>query len=230
MPSIAKDSFRSHSSEDAATKRHHIEYMANSFAARNSKSLDNASVEEGMLMNALRHNRPDSYTYTNGFKTPTANQPNGHKHLETPELSKFKLFILTAKSEKSLRKSAENLRRWVFKRDRHEDDLKNLAYTLACRRSVMQWRFSFVASSWAKLTSCLKPDIVRPSKFAADVKVTFIFTGQGAQWPTMGRELIHENDIFRASMEYSARILRNLGAQWDLIDELELDDTKSRIN
>ena len=61
-------------------------------------------------------------------------------------------------------------------------------------------------------------------------RMTFIFTGQGAQWYAMGRELIRTCPKFRESLLKSDTILQGLGADWDLVDELLLDQSQSRIN
>ncbi len=47
-------------------------------------------------------------------------------------------------------------------------------------------------------------------------------TGNGSQWPKMGRELIHENATFRKSIEICASVLKPLGL--DLLAAFEKDD------
>ena len=140
------------------------------------------------------------------------------------------LLVISAKSENSLSKMAGNLREWALKRSKGETSLRNLAYTLASRRSIMQWRSSIVASSYEELASLLSPKSIRANKTSADIRLTFIFTGQGAQWVSMGRELLLAHSKFRDSMEQSEEILRSLGAPWSLIEELMLDQSRSQIN
>jgi len=61
-------------------------------------------------------------------------------------------------------------------------------------------------------------------------KPVFLFSGQGAQYATMGRELLHLSSSFFHSLEKSKNILHGLGASWDLIDELRKPEAKSRVN
>ena len=67
-------------------------------------------------------------------------------------------------------------------------------------------------------------------KASLDFRVTFVFTGQGAQWHAMGRELITTCPQFRDSLSKSGSILQGLGASWSLIDELLLDESESRVH
>ncbi|PQE28875.1 polyketide synthase protein [Rutstroemia sp. NJR-2017a BBW] len=46
---------------------------------------------------------------------------------------------------------------------------------------------------------------------------TFIFTGQGAQWPRMGVELMERYTVFRHYLEICAIALKESGCPWDLI-------------
>jgi acyl transferase domain-containing protein/NADPH:quinone reductase-like Zn-dependent oxidoreductase len=97
----------------------------------------------------------------------------------------------------------------------------------------MAWRSSFIAGSHQDLVASLesKADCSKPIvKSSSSHRIAFIFTGQGAQWVGMGRELIHTNSAFSASIRESDRTLRELGASWSLIDELLSEQSKSRIN
>ncbi|KAK1517781.1 beta-ketoacyl synthase domain-containing protein [Colletotrichum costaricense] len=142
-------------------------------------------------------------------------------------LSNPKLFVLSARSETSLQAMVANLRGWVSS---HHDasSLSNLAYTLSTRRSELQFRSSVAAASHDELISLLeqKPRI---TKAASNFRSVFLFTGQGAQWHAMGRELSRENQVFRKSMLHSEKILTDLGADWSLIEELSKDEDTSRV-
>ncbi|KAK1689375.1 beta-ketoacyl synthase domain-containing protein [Colletotrichum godetiae] len=138
-----------------------------------------------------------------------------------------KLFVLSARSETSLQAMVANLQGWISS---HSDtpSLSNLAYTLSSRRSELQFRFSVAAASHEELISLLgqKPRI---TKAASNFRSVFLFTGQGAQWHAMGRELTREHPVFRASMLQSEKILKDLGADWSLIEELSRDEDNSRV-
>ena len=70
--------------------------------------------------------------------------------------------------------------------------LDDLAYTLAVRRESLAFR------SFAVTDSVSSPLAPAPSKQAGtQPKVVFVFTGQGAQWPQMGKELLNTNQVFK---------------------------------
>ena len=142
------------------------------------------------------------------------------------------LFIISAMSEKSTYATVKNLREFIVRRQPDTSVLKDLAYTLSTRRTLMRWRLSIVATQWQELTSAMQPEAIRGRvKIASSrIKVTFIFTGQGAQWFAMGRELMSVSSPFNDSLSTSKTILQDLGAQWDLIHELSLNESASRID
>lgn len=140
------------------------------------------------------------------------------------------LLVVTANSDGSLQKMVENLKSWVLDHELDEAGLKNLAYTLCSRRSIMQWRRSFIVGSHKALLLSLDQNASRARKASDDVRVAFVFTGQGAQWFAMGRELITSESCFRDSLVASDRILKSFGASWSLIEELLLDEAISRVN
>lgn len=140
------------------------------------------------------------------------------------------LLILTAKSEQSLIRRTEDLANWVSKRLCKDDDLWPLAYTLSTRRSHMQWRCSVIAGNSQDLESLLVERKFQTSRSSTHIRPTYLFTGQGAQWFAMGRELISAQPKFRKSLTKSDQILQGLGATWGLVEELSLDKSESRID
>ena len=149
----------------------------------------------------------------------------------TMEQVRPKLFILSARSKESLLAAIRKFNEWISKHG-SDRDLEDLAYTLSVRRSKLEWRFSFVAKYHSDIM-----DITQEAKRYENLKqasrnfrVTFIFTGQGAQWYAMGRELIKSCPLFRESLLKSETILHVLGANWDLVDELSLDPSQSRVH
>lgn len=106
--------------------------------------------------------------------------------------------------------------------------LKQLAKTLSSGRSRFNWRSSVVASSHTGLLSALES--VRTIKSLPNNQLVFLFTGQGAQYHGMGRELLLLHTSFAQSLYRSQEILARLGASWSLVDELLCEESKSRIN
>lgn len=56
----------------------------------------------------------------------------------------------------------------------------------------------------------------------------FVFSGQGPQWWAMGRELLHDEPIFRTKIEECDSCFRRLG-RWSLIEELSRGESDSRL-
>lgn len=114
------------------------------------------------------------------------------------------------------------------------DLLNNLAYTLS-RRSLLKWRVAIPAATSFDLIDALNSNRIVPGKVMdggkgrnEGLQLGFVFTGQGAQWHAMGRELygIYGYPVYKTALERADRCLRKLGAQWSLIDELTGRDAK----
>ena len=129
-----------------------------------------------------------------------------------------KLFVWSAASEYSLRCLTKDY-------GQHFADLsgkeslqyfENLAYTLSSRRSTLAWRSYLVAHDVSDLQN-LEEAKSKPLRFhKSQPKLGLIFTGQGAQWPGMAREL-NVYSVFRESLVRSQMYLAQLGCEWTLI-------------
>lgn len=119
------------------------------------------------------------------------------------------------------------------------DLLDHLSYTLS-RRSLLKWRVAIPAATSFELIEALNSNGILPSKASvagqghiSDLRVGFVFTGQGAQWHAMGRELYGPQGFpaYAAALNRADRYLGKLGAQWSLVDELIRRDAEgSRIS
>ncbi|KFY82216.1 hypothetical protein V498_08637, partial [Pseudogymnoascus sp. VKM F-4517 (FW-2822)] len=108
--------------------------------------------------------------------------------------------------------------------------LDNLAYTLHTRRTTLPWTVAVVASSIPELATKLAADGIKPTRRAAETpKLGFVFTGQGAQWAGMGRELL-SYPVFKAVVSKADGILASLGAPWSLLTELTKPESSTRVN
>ncbi|KAF7547181.1 hypothetical protein G7Z17_g7924 [Cylindrodendrum hubeiense] len=147
----------------------------------------------------------------------------------TEETNSPHLFAFSAKSKDSLRSNLSELEKWVSS-GQQTLHLGDLAHTLASRRSLMAWRASFVASSAGDLASSLER--LQLTKSSRRPPVVFLFTGQGAQWFAMGRELLQTTTTspFRSSISKSDAIFKSLGLQWSLVEELHRDKASSQLD
>ncbi|KAH8427412.1 uncharacterized protein LDX57_005127 [Aspergillus melleus] len=144
-----------------------------------------------------------------------------------------RLFTLSANSTTSLRNMITAHYDWI-RQHAERTPLADISYTLLHRRSALPYRFSVVAEDHASLMEALGQSIslsaIKP--LPAELDLIAVFTGQGAQWAGMGRELLLEttpSSIYRDSIRASRDILRELGAPWDLEAEVLRDTTESRL-
>lgn len=104
--------------------------------------------------------------------------------------------------------------------------LAQLAYTLAARRTHMQWRTFAVMNPGQhghvhgsvpyEHASATLP-VMKPTRASAENdKVAFVFTGQGAQYSGMGIDLL-VYPVFRDSLARSNDMLAEMGCTWSII-------------
>ncbi|PGH05127.1 hypothetical protein AJ79_06875 [Helicocarpus griseus UAMH5409] len=98
--------------------------------------------------------------------------------------------------------------------------MDNLAYTLCERRNHLPWKLAVSVPSSGELIQVLSSNIKKPQRSVAEPVIGFCFTGQGALWNAMGRELLGAYPVFKATMEAADRCLANLGAEFSISDEL----------
>ncbi|KAK6223440.1 Type I Iterative PKS [Pestalotiopsis sp. IQ-011] len=144
-----------------------------------------------------------------------------------------RLFILSAHTEESLKSMIRTFTDWL--ENEPNVSLADLSYTLCHRRTLLASRWGCVAEDRVSLLDQLKRRLGKASSRMdrSEPYVVFVFTGQGAQWATMGRELLigsSKSSIFRASFRTSQDILKRLGAPWDLEQELLRDRAQSLLH
>ena len=143
--------------------------------------------------------------------------------------TKKALVVLSANSETSLGNVISKLRQWLTSEQGRCTSFVDLAYTLNVRRSKLLWRCSVVASNSQELEKALGDSKLRPVKSTKRVGMAFIFTGQGAQWFAMGRELLKISRVFASSVAICDQVMKGLGCDWDLVEELCRDKETTRI-
>ncbi|RYO75255.1 hypothetical protein DL764_010541 [Monosporascus ibericus] len=108
--------------------------------------------------------------------------------------------------------------------------LQDLAFTLGHKRSLLTWKAFALGSSVQDLQQNLADLTLKPNRSTEAPAIYFAFTGQGAQWATMGHELLGCYQVFRDSIEHADEYLRSLGCPWSLIDELSETLSGPNIN
>ena len=129
------------------------------------------------------------------------------------------LYILpfSAKSRHSL----ERLTRRAASHELSRYSVRDLAHTLSRHRSLLPVR-GYSVTRQSELTKISEPEnctLSNEAPLAADLPITFVFTGQGAQWARMGCELYEQNSAFRSTIQTLDQILKELpnAPRWTII-------------
>lgn len=142
---------------------------------------------------------------------------------ETPQLLMY--------SAESLRSLEEMMARYAtYLEDIPEGiDIADVAYTLASRREHLSRRSFTVRTKY-------DPGFTSPPASphrGGKVAVIMVFTGQGAQWAQMGRELLRNNPVFGQTIRSLEGHLQSLGPAaptWKLEEELLKPARTTRVN
>lgn len=144
---------------------------------------------------------------------------NAHVIVESPPARRSsaarrerQLLTLSARTESSLRRSADRLARFLEDGLESGDatDLADAAFTLATGRRHFRRRAFVVAATAADAVAGLD-DFERISHAespASPATVAFMFAGGGAQHPDMGRQLYASEPIYRAAIDDCLALLR----------------------
>ena len=107
--------------------------------------------------------------------------------------------------------------------------LVNLAYTLSSRRSSLPWKAFFIAQTINQARVGLTTSLSNPTRSSYRPKISYIFTGQGAQHATMARGL-SVYPVFSESVRKSQEYLRSCGCEWVLMGTSSLPVVVSANN
>lgn len=129
----------------------------------------------------------------------------------------WQLLLLSAKSEAALAALVARYRACLP--ELSDVSLADLCHSANLGRSQLSHRLAIVSSSVAQLSELLKsypeqssshlhPHVVADNQLSP--RIGFLFTGQGSQYPDMGRELFDTQPTFRKTLERCDAILRPL--------------------
>ena len=127
-----------------------------------------------------------------------------------------KLFVWSASDESGITRIASLYDQYFSSLSYLDEDeayLDDLAYTLANRRSMLPWKTYLVAHSTEHLRSEISSGLSKAQRTGPAPRLAFVFTGQGAQWYAMGRELF-QFSVFKSSLEAAETYLLGLGCDW----------------
>lgn len=125
----------------------------------------------------------------------------------TPEAGGLALFPVSATSAEQLHVTAARLADWVDQNGNAGSrvSMRDLGYTLSCRRAHRPVRTVVTASSFDELSAALR-DVAgdqipyQPAVGHDDRGPVWVFSGQGSQWPGMGTELLVAEPVFAATV------------------------------
>lgn len=195
----------------------------------------------------------DAYSYLGGrglrglhyVKTLKGDSSKDYEDREEEEEEEYnpqpntpRVYVLTAQDRAGLSRTKKSLASYIrTKIDELHDDsqaesyLANLAYTLSNKRSKLQWKTFELASSLEELADALESsDGGRIEAMSSSVpRLGFVFTGQGAQWATMGMALMAFPE-FSGSIEAADSFLKKtLRCPWSARAELFRGKGTSRL-
>ena len=127
--------------------------------------------------------------------------------------------MLSAKDEQACHRMAMELKDYLLNAVPMDEErfLDSLAYTLGSRRSVFPWTAAYPADNLSGLVDALDSGHFKPTRSSESVRLGWVFTGQGAQWYAMGRELIATYPVFKAAILECDRYIKEMGSDWTLL-------------
>lgn len=205
-------------------------------------------------VNSFGFGGTNAHAIIESYEPKTENQDQG-SYIDEHSLDERFVgpLILSANSDSSLLETVQNFAEYIRRDIR--TDLADLSWVLQARRSDLPVKAFFSGATRQKLLAYMDKYVEENAAAAAvaastGVRADFgapsysksskeapavlgIFTGQGAQWATMGRNLIAHCRLFRESIERCEMSLADLledAPQWSLKAELMADEASSRIS
>lgn len=201
----------------------------------NVNGADQTHVVNGTQTNGTttHTNGSDTVPHTNGVDVTNSKKESNGVNGQSDTSVIPKIFVLSSFDENGVKRTADIYGNYLssLSVDDEASYLDDMAYTLAVKRTVFSWKAFAIASSQQELAERLPKSVstLTHSRKNAQAKAGFIFTGQGAQWHAMGRDLL-AYPVFRESMEAAAAFLKQLGSGWDLLEELSKSAEESKMN
>ena len=175
----------------------------------------------------------DVKPYTNGYVNGDERPFNNLNDKDREGMPR--LFLFSAQDKEGLKRTKQALADHLLKNLGDESlnsqtYLADLSFTLS-RRATLQWRTSITASSIQQLSEKLRDDEnVSITRARGHPRIGFVFTGQGAQWPKMGIELM-VYPVFRESIQAADEYLReDCSCPWSVEGELMKGKSSSRLH
>ena len=183
-----------------------------------------------------RHDAPSTGQTTPGASTGASIEGLEDKQ-DQQQQQQFSVLPLSAASLKSLEARVRQISQAVSAANYDDHFLQNLAFTLSQRRDHLRFK-SFVLTSTEAANGIHTTDEEVASgdsnSTAEMLPLAFVFTGQGAQYTGMARELLGRNACFRSTIRELDVVLQAQPApykpSWTLEQSIIDDVDTSRVN
>lgn len=173
----------------------------------------------GKHCTAVHPPRPSTFDAVRNEASPVLNGADQGRAKKLNSEVQPRLFVWSASEQSGLNRLAMVYHDHLKNLPSHKEEseyIADLAYTLSEKRSRMPWKSFTVAKSLDELIQHLEQGLTKPVRSTRTPKIGFVFTGQGAHWHAMGRELL-KHSVFRESLEKAECAFRSLGSTWLLI-------------
>ena len=159
---------------------------------------------------------------------------------KTDNSQQLKLYVLSAQDKDGLKRVkaslashlSDGIGRDLKSVEQQQSYAAQLAFTLGQYRSHLKWRTYAFASSCKDLVDELRSEesTAAVTQTSSEPRLGFVFTGQGAQWPRMGVELM-AFPVFRDAVRASDVYLQEVCAcSWSTTKELSRSKSTSQLH
>ncbi|KAK0614866.1 hypothetical protein B0T17DRAFT_562985 [Bombardia bombarda] len=183
---------------------------------------------------------------TNGHAIVESYEPSLHNQLldNKAAVTPFTPFTFSTATDESLVALLQSYSDFLKSSDSEMINLSDMAWTLQSRRSALPFKVAFAASTVEGLASKIDKKLeqtkssppgtsvgVRSSP--AKPQLLGVFTGQGAQWATMGAQLIKASAVVREKIDQMDHSLATLPEadrpSWKIADQISAAKGVSRL-
>jgi acyl transferase domain-containing protein/NADPH:quinone reductase-like Zn-dependent oxidoreductase/acyl carrier protein len=124
-------------------------------------------------------------------------------------LGSLNILTLSAKTPQALKELQELYKNYLFT-EKSNTNFANICFTTNVGRSHFEYRLAIVANSftgaYTKLNDIQTIESTK-SQSIFDKKIAFLFTGQGSQYPNMGKQLYDTAPVFQSAVDQCCEIL-----------------------
>ncbi|KAL4860853.1 hypothetical protein BDV12DRAFT_208748 [Aspergillus spectabilis] len=158
---------------------------------------------------------------------PVPQSLNGDTPVPNPSCSpQSRLFVWSTEDELGIQRMIKAYRGFfetlAVEKPSEDGFLEQLVTTLALKRSQLQWRAFAVADSLEALKD-LQHRVTKPVRIRSNLALGYMFTGQGAQYHGMARDLLVYT-VFRDTLARCQEAFASFGCAWSIFELLSRED------